>query len=446
MKTLNHIPTSKLRRALQVVKTGAQVGGNYAKYYTDRITQDQETAKEKLDQANAEDIYDGLKTLKGSALKVAQMMSMDKNVLPRAYVDKFSLSQFSVPPLSGPLVRKTFKKYFGKTPEELYDSFETESINAASIGQVHVAHVKGQKLAVKIQYPGVADSIESDLKLVRPFALRLLNLSGKDADIYFEEVKNKLLEETDYLNELEQSNWIKAKCAGLEGIVFPTYFPTLSCEKVITMEWMDGLHLSEYVQQEKSREKRTAIAQRLWNFYLFQLHELKKVHADPHPGNFLINSANELVALDFGCMKEIPKDFYDPYFALTNPQNLSESETFKKYLFELEVLKTNDTEKEIHFFENLFREMLSIFTLPFQGDTFDFSNPDFFQKLNDLGEKFSKDPELRKQDGGRGSKHFIYMNRTFFGLYNLMYDLKADSIEVNQYKNLLSNPIPDPIL
>lgn len=437
MKTLDHIPTSKIDRALRIVKTGAQVGGNFAKYYANRLTDDKSVAREKLDQANAEDIYNGLKTLKGSALKVAQMMSMDKNILPRAYVDKFSLSQFSVPPLSAPLVRKTFTKHFGKTPEELYDKFNDQSINAASIGQVHQGMLKDKKLAIKIQYPGVADSIASDLALVRPFALRLLNLSAKDADVYFEEVKNKLLEETDYTNELEQSKWIASACAHLPGLHFPKYYEELSCEKVITMDWMDGAHLSEYCAQENDQNKKNKIAQTLWDFYLYQLHALKKVHADPHPGNFLVDQYNDLVVLDFGCMKSIPEDFHIPYFALTNPENINQSKKFRHYLKELEVLRDNDTAKEIEFIEQLFNELLSVFTLPFQSEEFDFSDPAFFDKLTQLGERFSKDPELRKQDGGRGSKHFIYMNRTFFGLYNLMYDLQGSKIKVNNYLKYL---------
>ena len=101
-------------------------------------------AKTRLNENNAEDIYDGLKQLKGSALKVAQMLSMEKSILPAAYVEKFSLAQFSVPPLSPPLVSKTFKKYFGKNPNEIFDQFDLTSVNAASIGQVHKAE-KGWK-------------------------------------------------------------------------------------------------------------------------------------------------------------------------------------------------------------------------------------------------------------------------------------------------------------
>ena len=123
MKTIDKIPTSKIQRASKLVSTGAKVGVNYLKYYGDKITKTELEAKDRLNKNNAEDIYDGLKTLKGSALKVAQMLSMEKSILPQAYVEKFSLAQFSVPPLSAPLVSKTFKTYFGKTPNDIFDSF-----------------------------------------------------------------------------------------------------------------------------------------------------------------------------------------------------------------------------------------------------------------------------------------------------------------------------------
>ena len=159
MNTIDSIPVTKIQRASKLFQTGAKVGVNYIKYYGDKLISTEYEAKERLNKNNAEDIYDGLKKLKGSALKVAQMLSMDKSILPQAYVEKFSLAQFSVPPLSPPLVTKTFKKYFGKLPSQIFDSFNSTSVNAASIGQVHKAEKDGKKLAVKIQYPGVADSI-----------------------------------------------------------------------------------------------------------------------------------------------------------------------------------------------------------------------------------------------------------------------------------------------
>ncbi len=193
MKTLNSIPTSKIGRAGNLLKAGAKVGINYIKYYGEKLTKDEAEARANLHEQNATDIYDSLKELKGSALKVAQMLSMEKNLLPAAYVDKFSLSQFSVPPLSAALVRKTFRQYFGKNPEDIFDDFSPESINAASIGQVHQAMKNGKKLAVKIQYPGVKESISSDLKMVKPIAMRMFNIRKEGSEKYFEEVEQKLL-------------------------------------------------------------------------------------------------------------------------------------------------------------------------------------------------------------------------------------------------------------
>ena len=175
------------------------------------------------------------------------------------------------------------------------------------------------------------------------------------------------------------------------------------------------------------------IGQALWDFYMYQIHILKKVHADPHPGNFLVNDKNELVALDFGCMKTIPDDFYVPYFELIDDKVINDPASFSAKLFELEILRADDSKDEIVYFTQMFYDLLSLFTKPFQSENFDFSNEKFFNDIAQLGERFSKDTNLRKMNGNRGSKHFIYMNRTFFGLYNLMFDLKA-TIVVNQYE------------
>ncbi|WP_445732592.1 ABC1 kinase family protein [Mariniflexile sp.] len=436
MKTIDSIPVSKIHRASKLVSTGAKVGVNYLKYYGDKLTKTEVEARATLNENNAEDIYDGLKQLKGSALKVAQMLSMEKSIMPQAYVEKFSLAQFSVPPLSPALVLKTFKNYFGKMPNELYDSFNPTSVNAASIGQVHLAEKYGKKLAVKIQYPGVAQSIASDLALVKPIAMKMFNIKGKDSDKYFKEVEGKLIEETNYVLEVQQSKEIASACAHIPNLLFPQYYEELSSDRIITMDYMEGEHLSEFTAYNTNQETANTLGQALWDFYMFQIHNLKKVHADPHPGNFLVSKKGELIALDFGCMKTIPNEFYIPYFELAKPENISDKDYFVAKLYELEILREDDSKEEIAFFTEMFHELLSLFTQPFHVESFDFSDADFFGKIAELGERYSKSTELRKMNGNRGSKHFIYINRTFFGLYNLMFDLKAKDIKINNFKNL----------
>lgn len=434
MKKATKIPTTKIQRVSKLVQTGAKIGVNYLKYYGDKITKTPEKAQERLDASNASDIYDGLKDLKGSPLKLAQMLSMEKNILPKAYVEKFSLAQFSVPPLSAALVVKTFKKYFGKNPSELFDTFDANSINAASIGQVHRATKNGKKLAVKIQYPGVAESIKSDLAMVKPIAMRMFNIKGENSEVYFREVEDKLIEETDYNLEITQSKEVTEACKHIPNIIFPSYYSALSSKQIITMDWMEGLHLSEFTKINTNQETANKLGQALWDFYMFQIHQLKKVHADPHPGNFLVSKEGQLIALDFGCMKIIPDDFYTPYFELSEKSTLNNPELFNQKLYELELLRKEDTEEEKVFFTAMFDEMLRLFVSPFQETHFDFSDEKFQQNLADFGEKYMKSTKLKTMNANRGSRHFIYMNRTFFGLYNLLFELKAKNVKVDNFK------------
>jgi predicted unusual protein kinase regulating ubiquinone biosynthesis (AarF/ABC1/UbiB family) len=418
----NSIPTTKVQRSAKFITTGVKIGGNYIKHYSKKLFNPAMDRSE-LNEDNAADIYQSLSELKGSALKVAQMLSMDKNLLPQAYVDKFTQSQYNAPPLSGPLIVQTFKKYFGKNPDQIFDKFNIRSTNAASIGQVHQAELNGKKLAVKIQYPGVGDSISSDLKLIKPFAFRMLGMSEKELDIYIREVEERLLEETDYELEVRRSIEFSTACADLNHVVFPKYYPELSSKRIITMDWLDGKHLREFLATNPSQELRNQIGQALWDFYNFQQHELRAVHADPHPGNFMITPEGNLGVIDFGCIKEMPEEFYYPFFSLTSTNLLDNKEETIKAFRQLEMILPNDSPAQVEFFYSQYKEMIELFAMPYINNHFDFSKTTFFDQLYKFGERLSKMPEFKH---ARGVKHFIYVNRTNFGLYNILHELKAD--------------------
>src|ERR1700709_229006 len=379
-KEQNSIPTSKVQRSSRFVKTGFKIGGNYIKHYSKKLF-NPDMDRTELNEDNAADIYESLSELKGSALKVAQMLSMDKNLLPQAYTDKFSQSQYNAPPLSGPLIVQTFKKYFGKTPDKIFDKFNVRSSNAASIGQVHKAELNGKTLAVKIQYPGVADSISSDLKLIKPFAFRMLGMSEKELDIYMREVEERLLEETDYELEVRRSIEFSTACANLDNVVFPIYYPELSSKRIITMDWLEGKHLREFLQTNPSQELRNTIGQALWDFYNFQQHELRAVHADPHPGNFMITPEGKLGVIDFGCIKELPDDFYYPFFSLTSTNLMANREGTIKAFRLLDMIHPQDTPAKVEFYYNIYRQMIGLFAKPYINNRFDFSQTGFFEEL-----------------------------------------------------------------
>ena len=118
------------------------------------------------------------------------------------------------------------------------------------------------------------------------------------------------------------------------------------------------------------------------------------------------------------------------------PENLENEQAFQNILTELEILLPNDGDKEIKFFTALFHRMLTLFTQPFHSDSFDFSDPVFWNQIASLSEEFTQDKEWRKMNGNRGSEHFIYINRTFFGLYSLLFDIKA-KVNIYNYMNFV---------
>ncbi len=135
---------------------------------------------------------------------------------------------------------------------------------------------------------------------------------------------------------------------------------------------------------------------------MFQIHQLQKVHADPHPGNFLIDKELNLVALDFGCVKSIPDSFYGPYFELSELEIDDNPDRFQSILMELEILRSDDTPEELAYFTALFGRLIKILTMPFSHRAFDFGAPAFWDEINELSQLLSSDQKLRKMNGNRG--------------------------------------------
>lgn len=409
---------------MRMARAGTKVGGNYVQHYLSRLSGRRQN-KEELHSRNARDLYDALGDMKGSVLKLAQMMSMDQGVLPAAYAKQFQMAQYSAPPLSGPLVRKTIKKYLGRDPEDIFDQFSSEAVAAASIGQVHRAELDGKPLAVKIQYPGVADSIASDIAMAKPFALRMLEVKESEVKDYISEVTAKLIEETDYTLELQQSVAMSEACSKLPGVHFPQYYPALSSARILVMDWIEGQHIDQWLSTGPDQEAKNKVGQAIWDFYNFQIHALRKVHADPHPGNFLIDSAERLWVIDFGCVKALPDPFYADYFGMLNAVVSHDRQSLEGFLTRLHMLLPDDDAAIRQYLCQTFEELISLMARPMMQEEFDFGDVSYFNAIYARGEALQKDPTLRTIGAGRGPKDALYVHRTYFGLYSILHQLKA---------------------
>ena len=416
-----------MARAARFAKTGLNVGANYVKHYAKKAVGATANTAD-LHAANAAELYGALSEMKGSVLKVAQMLAMEKNVLPAAYAEQFAQAQYQTPPLSGPLVVKAFRDAFGQSPFQVFDEFEPEARQAASIGQVHFACKNGKALAVKVQYPGVAASIRSDIRLVKPIALRVMGLDEAQVRPYLAEVETRLLEETDYALELQRGQQIAADCQHLPHLEFPAYYPDLSTSRILTMDWLPGQHLKEFLATNPGPAVRNQLGQALWDFYQFQFNHLHRLHADPHPGNFLLRAddGGTLGVLDFGCVKDVPADVYQLFTALLSAETLADETRLSALLTEANVLRSSDPPALRALYLRTLQASLELVGRPFRQPTFNFGDPDYVAELYALGDNLMADKELRQQREPRGSEHFIYLNRTYVGLFALLTELGAE--------------------
>ena len=192
------------------------------------------------------------------------------------------------------------------------------------------------------------------------------------------------------------------------------------------MDWIEGIHLEDWLTTNPSQGERNKIGQALWDFYTFQIHKLQKVHADPHPGNFLITENLNLGIIDFGCVKDIPKEFYDEYFKLIEGEVYRNEGRLEEVFTSLNFLMESDSEELRSFYMNIFQDAIELLGRPFRTKSFDFSDAQYFDEINTMMMGLAMNKEVRKTNGARGSKHSIYVNRVYFGLYNILHELKAE--------------------
>src|SRR5690606_23886585 len=263
------------------------------------------------------------------------------------------------------------------------------------------------------------------LAMVRPIALSMFHLSPTEYDEFIKEVEMRMMEETDYALELERSVELSQKCRAIPNVIFPHYYAELSGQRVLTMDWLEGEPLGEALKAGIPKGKENVLGQAMWDFYHFQMHKLRAVHADPHPGNFIITNDYKLGIIDFGCVKVIPDSFHDAYFQLLDP-TLMEDEKRKIDVFSsLGFIYPDDSKRDREFFIDLFTQLVDLLGRPFRYDEFDFADDAYFEALYGFGEELSNLKELRQSRKPRGVRDAIYVNRTYFGLYTILHDLKA---------------------
>jgi predicted unusual protein kinase regulating ubiquinone biosynthesis (AarF/ABC1/UbiB family) len=273
--------------------------------------------------------------------------------------------------------------------------------------------------------------------MVKPVANAMFGLPEKEMQKYFQEVEEKLLEETNYTLELKQSQEISTTCTNIPDIFFPIYYPEYCSSKVLVMDWLEGDHLKEFLDKKPSQEVKNRVAQALWDFYNHQLHTALAIHADPHPGNFLLQEDGRVGVIDFGCVKVVPEDFYFHYFPLLVPEIRNNQAVVDQLLSHIEIIFPQDSPAVKVELQTAFLEMTALLSRPFETPKFQFTHQ-FIDEIYAKGEEIYQIPEVKRPTQPRGSKHALYVNRTYFGIYSMMADLQA---EISTHADLWSDKL-----
>ncbi len=253
----------------------------------------------------AEDVAKELGEMKGVLMKAGQMISFIFEALPDEAQDALATLQADAAPMAPSLAAGVVEGDLGRPPERIFRSWSDLPVAAASIGQVHKAVTPdGRDVAVKVQYPGVHEAIESDLDAAEVMyaMFSAMMLKGLDVHALVDELRGRMREELDYTLEAANVTEFEALFAGHPWVRIPQLVPEYSTARLLTTEWVEGMSFDEFRKNESVETKQRA-AEVLWRFAQRAIHHYGVFNGDPHPGNYKFHHDGSITFLDYGLVK-----------------------------------------------------------------------------------------------------------------------------------------------
>ena len=380
------------------------------------------------------DLKSALGNLKGPVMKVAQILATIPDALPDEYVEELRQLQSNAPSMGRLFVKRRMSAELGKDWQNSFNSFNQEAVAAASLGQVHKAEsLDGQTVACKLQYPDMNSAVEADLKQLR-LAMSIYQRydNAINASEIYKELSARIREELDYIREGRNMALYRLMLANEETVHVPDLIETASTDRLLTMTWLDGVPILDFIKNNPQLEMRNRVAENMFHAWYIPFYLYGIIHGDPHLGNYSIRPNGDINLLDFGCIRVFPP-------------------TFVKGVIDLYIgLRDGDEELAVNAyrtwgFENLDRDTIDVLNhwarfvySPLMEDKvrrIQETNSGVYGK--EVVEKVHK--ELRRLNGVKPPREFVLMDRAAIGLGSVFLHLNAEVNWYNIFQELISD-------
>jgi predicted unusual protein kinase regulating ubiquinone biosynthesis (AarF/ABC1/UbiB family) len=372
--------------------------------------------------------------LKGPVMKVAQILATIPDALPEEYVKELRQLQANAPSMGRLFVKRRMSSELGTQWKQQFASFNQEAVAAASLGQVHKAKsLEGQELACKLQYPDMSSAVEADLKQLR-FAMSIYQRYDKaiDASEIYKELSARIREELDYVREGRNMALYKLMLNYEPAIHVPDLVENSSTDRLLTMTWLEGMPLMDFIKKHSDIEMRNQVAKNMFRAWYVPFYLYGVIHGDPHLGNYSIRTNGDINLLDFGSIRVFPPSFVkgviDLYVGLRDNKEELAVEAYRIWGFEN--LDRETIEILNHWARFIYSPLMENKVRKIQE-----TNSGIYGK--EVIEKVHK--ELRRLNGVKPPREFVLMDRAAIGLGSVFLHLNAEVNWYEIFQDLINN-------
>jgi len=358
--------------------------------------------------------------LRGAAMKAGQLIATYPNVLPEEFTDVIGRLHFQAPPMHPALVREVILRDFNRPPEEMFDDFEPVPFAAASLGQVHRANLKstGQPIAIKVQYPDIGRVVRDDFRNLRALAAPMRLSSDWDNVLeQLDDILSMLDAETDYESEAANLELARKAFHETEEIDVPRVHREFSTRRVLTMDFIDGVHLVEFLESNPAQEVRDRHGHQMTLVSFRLSYGSHLVYADPHPGNYIFQPNGRLGLIDFGCCRRYTTEDVD-YLTQVERGFLSDEATFDAAMARAADLTPRQRAEQRRM--ELYREWSKWLWEPIRhSGPFDFGDESYFRRGMELYR------EIMERRYVRSLPVNLWITKSFVGVRAMLTRLRA---------------------